>query len=340
MKEKIIDYIRLFRLQGLGLLAITPLLGALSNGEEDLSILMVLFVIGIFQYIFLFVSNDVIDIELDRQSSELKIRPLVKGNISKKMGILISVLCFAMVYILTFLFFYRNNFSFYLGLLCLTLAALFGTINNLYGKKFASSAFFAGAAQALIIPYAAYMTSNIIYLNEITIIFSLLFFTQIFFMTAISGGIKDADHDFKKGVKNYASKMGVKVCEKDKTLFIPKSFIIFGLGIRIFSTILIFTPIVFLNLNYKLWQIILISVFTLVFIISTIKMFKFRYYDREKLRKSIIIQIIFRSTVVPLLLFPIIGDINTVIFVIFAFLCYIYCIELVKLLNKSRKYYS
>jgi 4-hydroxybenzoate polyprenyltransferase len=340
MKEKIIDYIRLFRLQGIGLFAITPLLGALSTGIKEITPLIFLFIIGTLQYIYLFVSNDVVDIDVDKQVEELRIRPLVKGTISKQTGIFISFFCFIMVYLLTFLFFFRNNSSFYLGLICLTLAATVGTINNIYGKKFAFSAFLAGGAQALIIPYAAYMVSDTIHLNEITITISLLFFTQTLFMTAISGGIKDADHDFKKNVKNYATKMGVTVNESDKKLIIPKSFIAFGMGIRIFSAILISAPIFFLKLNYSIWQIFLIFIFTLIVIISTIKMFRFRYYDREKLRKNIIVQIIFRSVVVPMLLFPIIGEIKTIIFVLFAFLCYIVCMELIKFLNKSREYYS
>lgn len=341
MKEKIIDYIRLFRIQGIGLIAIIPVLGALSTGvKTELSTLFYLFIIGILQHIYLFVSNDVIDIEIDRQCPQLKIRPLAKGTISKKTGIIISIFCFITVYILTFIFFYRNQDAFYLGLICLTIAALLGTINNIYGKKFAYSAFLAGAAQALIIPYAAYMISNKIHLNNITIIISLLTFNQILFMTAISGGIKDADHDYKKNVKNYATKTGVYI-NTNQILHIPKKFIAFGMIIRLTSTILIFTPmLLFHNLHYQKWQILLITLFTVITLIYTIKMFKIKHFNREKIRKNIITQILFRSTITPMMLFPVIGTKNTLIFLLFAFTCYIIPIEIIKILKKTRQYYN
>ncbi|RLG27645.1 hypothetical protein DRN98_10635, partial [Methanosarcinales archaeon] len=271
MREKITEYLRLFRIQYIGILGTIPVIGALSTGIQDIESILCIFIIGFFQYTYLFVSNDVIDIKLDQQSQQVKIRPLAKGAISKKTGILISVLCVIIVYILSFLFFYKNHITFTYALICLTSACILGTINNVYGKKFASSAIIAGIAQGLIIPYAAFLVSNNIDLSYLTIVISLLVFNQILFTTGVSGPLKDSDHDYKQKVRNYATITGVRVDEKDNSLFIPNGFKILGMGIRFSSMLLVFLTIFYFKFDYEFWQVFLILFFSMVVLLTTIK---------------------------------------------------------------------
>jgi hypothetical protein len=140
-------------------------------------------------------------------------------------------------------------------------------------------------------------------------------------MNSVEGGIKDADHDYKMGVKNIALSSGVKV--DGKTLFIPNNFKAFGFGIRLFSVVLLFLPFLFFEYPYYLWQIILLAVLTFILIALSVKFLTMKIFDRSKIRKSIGVQSFLRYSLVPIMLIPIIGTLPSVIIIIFPIVWYI-----------------
>jgi len=265
------DLIRLCRLPHMGAIALIPVLGALSIGIFNLDHLIILYIVGMFLNIYLFVSNDVVDAELDKMSKlsrDFHARAIAKGTISKKTGILISAISLILSYLISFMFFYRNNICFLLGILILSIGVILCTIYNVWGKHFASSAFIAAFASGLGVFYGSYMTAENINLNILTIVVFFLVSGYMLFLTAVVGGFKDAGNDYKQGGRTIALLLGVKINEEKKTVHIPLKFKIFTLGVGSFLIISVFSPFLFFNINYKLWQLLMmftISIMTLFF---------------------------------------------------------------------------
>jgi len=130
MSNIISDYVKLLRLPGLGGLATPAIFGAISEGVTDLPILAILFLIGAFSVIYGFVLNDYADVEIDKLTSELYERPLVKGTISKKTAVFICFLCVIGAFLTITLLYYNNTISYFrlLAVICISLAGIFGSI--------------------------------------------------------------------------------------------------------------------------------------------------------------------------------------------------------------------
>ncbi len=321
MTNILFEYARLIRLPGLGGFSIAPIFGAVSlintGVELSLKILILLFILGVFKSIFGIVSNDYADIEVDKLSKDANQRPLVKGTVSKKNAILICVFCFVATFLIVFVFFYKNQLSFYLGVLCIILAAILGLIYNFYGKKIVSSAFIGAFADGLYVLVGAFLVTNNIALSVFTWAIFLLVFTQYLFMTAVVGGIKDADHDHLMNVKNLALASGVKVYEDDR-IFIPMSFKVFGLSIRFFSGFIVFVPFVFFGANYELWHILLLILLVAVVLYFTIVLLNIKKIERKgRIVKILGLQGVLRYSFVPIMLVPVIGLLYSFILIIF-----------------------
>ena len=321
MRERISDYARLLRLPGIGGLATAPVFGAISVGYFELNGLIILFLIGAFSTIFGFVLNDVVDVEVDKLSKELYNRPLVKGTISKNTAIGICIFSAVASFAIIFLFFYKDYIAFYIGVLCLILPAILGTIYNYYGKRFIGSDILVGLSEGLLVLFGGYIVLESGSINILTWTIAILTFNQMLYMNAIEGGLKDSDHDYLKNVKNIALVLGVKV-DKSKNLIIPTSFKIIGLSIRLFSAGLLFIPFVYYKGSYELWHLGLLSFFTLFFLALSIKFITLPKFDRNKIRRLIMGQALVRYMVVPIMLIPFIGNLNAFILLILPFVWY------------------
>jgi len=322
MRNIIFDYARLLRLPGLGGLSIAPVFGAISVGVYDIKTLLLVFLIGAFSAIYGFVLNDYVDVEVDKLSKDLTNRPLVKGTISKNIALLICAICVIGAFTIIFVFFYKNQLSFYLGVLIILLTAVLGSIYDLFGKKFVGSDFLVALSEALLVLLGAFIVLENGTVNIITWIIFILTFNQLLYMNAVVGGLKDVDHDYLKGVKNIALTSGVKV-KKDKTLFVPLSFKVFGWGIRVFSAVILFFPILFYNVHYEIWQILLLVIFVLGVLLLSMQFLTLKKFDRRRIRKLIMSQALLRYSLVPLMLIPFIGLISTVILMLFPFIWYV-----------------
>jgi 4-hydroxybenzoate polyprenyltransferase len=332
MPNLIFEYARFFRLPGLGGLSIAPIFGAISLMDVgvhiSLTAFFVLFIFGILKSIFGFVLNDYADLELDRLSDDINNRPLVKGTISKRAALGICYFCIIGAFVILFVYFNKNP-TFYLGIGCLVLALIFGTIYNLYGKRFMSSAFIAAAADALIVLVAAFVVSPDGILSIFTWIIVILLFLQFLFMTTVVGGIKDADHDYMMNVKNIALVSGVKV-DKEKKIFMPLKFKVYGYGIRFLSVFFVFVPFVFFGIEFELWQILLLILLVLLVLLLTVKMLTIKTFKPTdpKILQLFGLQGILRYFFVPVMLIPVIGLLNGLILMIFPIIWFIISIPL------------
>jgi 4-hydroxybenzoate polyprenyltransferase len=318
--KKIAAYAKLLRLPGIGGLGTTTLIGALTVGVYDVFDLFIVFLVGSFSAVYGFLLNDYADVELDNLVDDLKKKPLVSGDISKRSALLIGIFLILITFFLISILYYEKpiDTNKLIAISCIILAGILGSIYDLYGKRIIGSDFLVSISMSLVFLFGALSFGQP---TIITWIIFILTFNQTLHMNAVEGGIKDADHDYKMGVTNIALSSGVKV---DKTtLFIPNSFKTFGFGIRLFSVVLLFLPFVFFGYSYYLWQIILLAVLTFILIVLSVKFLTMKIFDRSKIRKSIGIQSFLRYSLVPIMLIPIIGTIPSVIIIIFPIVWYI-----------------
>ena len=323
MSSLILDYMRLIRIPLVGGMSLPLIFGAISVNNFSFSVIMPLLIIGILSGIYGFVLNDYFDVDVDKLSKDLSERSLVKGTVPKKAAIAIVILCFIGAYVAVFIFFYRNHILFFTGLFLLIIADVFGFIYNCYGKQIIASDFSLALAQSLYFLFAALMVLQSGTPGMLTWVLFILVFNQLLFMNAISGGLKDADHDYLMNDKNIALASGVKVTQ-DKKIFVPMSFKAFGMGIRCFSVFLVFVPFAFYGMNYELWQMILLIFFVVTLLYASVAMLNIKIFDRNKLRKLLVMQLFMWYSIVPIMLVSVVGLLYALILIIFPFVWYIF----------------
>ena len=318
--NKISAYARLLRIPGIAALGTTTIIGSLTVGVYDLYDLSIVFVIGALAGVFGFLLNDYADIEIDALVDDLHKKPLVSGAVSKRAALMILLLLIFFTFLLIGILWYDkpiDNYKF-LGLVCIILAGMLGSIYDLFGKRIVGSDFLVSISMSLVFLFGALAFGKP---TIITWIIFILTFNQALHMNAVAGGIKDADHDYKMGVTNIALNSGVKV--KGNNLFIRTHFKAFGFGIRLFSAILLFSPFVFFKYDYYLWQIIILGLLTIIFLFLSVKFITLKIFDRSKIRKIIGIQSFLRYSLVPIMLIPIINPIPSLILIVFPIIWYI-----------------
>lgn len=323
MPDRFRDYMRLMRIPGIGALSLPPVIGAITVNNLSISTTITLFIIGIFLSIFGFILNDYIDIDLDKQSKSLSGRPLVKGTITKRNSIIIMLTCLLFAWLMVFIFLFKNENLFYLSLLVLLISNLLIIIYDLYGKKLLGSDLIFALAETLFFLFGALVASTNGILSIFTWVGLIIIFSQMFYENAITGGLKDADHDYLKNVKNIASEFGVKV-NADKILSIPLKFKILGVGIHLITIPFIFIPFIFYGITYEIWQIILLFFIILLALFLTIKMLSIKRFNRKKLRRMIVKNLFIRYTIIPVMLFSIINFYFMIFMIIFPLVWYIF----------------
>ena len=317
---KVAAYARLLRIPGIGGLALPTIFGALTIGITDVYNLSILFIIGAFATIYGFILNDYADVELDKLVKDLHGKPLVSGEIPKKNALAISIILILLSFFFVYILYYGKTLDYYklLAIFCLLLAGILGSIYDLFGKKAAGSDFLVAISMGMLFLFGA-LSFGVP--NELTWVIFLLTFNQALHMNSVEGGIKDSDHDYKMGVKNIALKSGVKV-EKDN-IFIPIHFKAFGMGIRLFSAILIFVPFVFFNYYYEIWQIAILTLGTILVLFFSAKLLSIKKFDRGKIRKYIGLQSFLRYSLVPIMLIFVIGWDMSLILILLPLIWYI-----------------
>jgi 4-hydroxybenzoate polyprenyltransferase len=301
---KITAYAKLLRVPGVGGLALPTIFGALTVGISDYYNLTILFIIGAFATIYGFILNDIADVELDKLVKELHGKPLVSGEIPKKNAIAISIILILLSFFFVYVLYYGKTLDYYkfFAILCLILAGLLGSIYDLFGKKVAGTDFLVAISMGFLFLFGALSFGAP---NELTWIIFLLTFNQALHMNSVEGGIKDSDHDYKMGVNNIALKSGVRV-EKEN-IFIPLRFKVFGMGIRIFSAILLFVPFIVFSYYYEIWQIAILFLGVILVLYFSAKLISIKKFNRDEIRKYIGLQSFLRYSLVPIMLIFVIG---------------------------------
>ena len=307
-------YVKFLRIPGLGGLAIPPVIGALTvNPNIDLFYLILLFLIGSLAAIYGFVLNDYVDIEVDKLSNELKGRPLVSGEISQKKAVGICIFCVFFAFLLIFILFYGKVIEGYIlvAVISISLALILGSIYDFHSKDFIGSDILVSISVSLVFLFGALSIGEP---TLFTWIIFILTFNNLLHMNAIEGGIKDAEHDKKYGVKNIALKSGVIVDHKN--IIIPKKFKALSFGIRLFSSLLILIPFIFYGISFYPWQIIILFIAILIMLYLNLKLLTIKEFNRNIIRKYISSLSFVRYSLIPIMLISTIGIIYSTILII------------------------
>jgi len=304
------EYAKLIRLKAMGV-STMAVLGALSvKGTLEIKQFLILFFMGIILNILGFVLNDYIDFDIDKRSKELSDRPLVKGTISRKTALIISIICYIILFG-TALIFYRK----FLPLLILTIALALGTIYDIFGKKFLGSDIPLSASIALFCLFGATTVSSEI--SKITIIISAIYFTHVLYFNIIEGGFKDADNDKISGAKTTAAYMGVN---NKPEIYVPANFKALAISIETISAVLILLPFIIIpkytyDFDYWYIQLVILLILIITIFISSIKMLYLKIFDRKKVAMTITKQEVKRYMTIPILLISF-ADIRWIIFIL------------------------
>lgn len=294
------EYLKLSRSFNAGLTGISPVMGAISMGEGRLLPLFLLFLVGFFGHVYGFVVNDIVDLKVDRLSSEISDRPLVSGTISKRnawiFAIVSMILSLAIASFLSF-----RYYSFFPSMFFLIASAISITIYDFISKKYPAMDVFVGAGIFLLILYGA---SSVGKLTELAWIVVLLGTIQVLFMQFIAGGLKDAENDYKANANTLAIKMGVRV--ENKKMFVPLSFKALAYSLQALDIALIFSSLIFIfGWEDSIVQIITLLCLSIIMVFISSKLLNMKKFDRNMARKLIGLHYYTNFSLVPIMLTPV-----------------------------------
>lgn len=302
-KHRFLEYLCLIRIQSSAATAIVAVIGSLiMTTEHNLLEFFIIFIIGILSHSIIFVLNEYADISVDEKSQYLKEKPLVSGIIPKHHALIIALFAGFFSYALTIIFF-PSLFT----LLFLSLALLSGGIYDMVGKKIpGSDVLIAGGVFFMCIFGASTVSTNF---TNLVYIVSFIVFVHIIFSNAVTGGLKDVDHDFLAGAKTTATRMGVKV--EDGKLLITKKFTAFAYTLKLTYIGLIILAGFQPELN--LWQpdkyiIHIIMLFLVIVVFATLyKIWHPPVFNQIRVKRLLGINEVTAAFLGPIILFPIVG---------------------------------
>jgi len=292
IKKTITEFAKLSSVHFVFLTAVIPVTGAIAIGEKDLFILTVIFIIGLAAHTFGFAFNHYMDIDVDRLSTHTNKRPLPSGSISKK---------HAMIYILSWFFFGLILTLYFFGiklLLIYLLGIALAAIYDAFSKKIVGMDFILGASVVTGVVFGAATVSfqfpNIIY------IFCVLAFLQTLNLNLIAGGIKDADHDYLINSRHLSTRLGLRV--ENGIFHIPNSFKIIAYLFGFIYAFFVLVPSLLGIIQLPIILFVILMLINATFFFVTYKMLSLNNFDRQEVRKYVVLQYTINWSNIPILL--------------------------------------
>ena len=326
---KILDYIRLVRLQTAAATATAPVVAALTAGQRVFVDIFTLFLIGVLYHVYGFVLNEYFDMEVDSKSPDLSRKPLVSKRVPGEHALIISFIAVIFIFAISLVF-----YPFFYSTLFLLLAVLFGGFYDVFGKKIPGSDFVLGLGFFFLCLFGASTFSGSFTVRVYVV--SGIYFLQIVFNNAVEGGLKDVDHDFLANVKTLVLWMGVRL--KNGKLVITKTFKVFAFSLRFLFVVFIFFLVIHIhfddvsmfhkvsltNLPHVFWfQIITTASLTFLMAIIFYKFLKIKDFDRAKLKRLFSIHEILSYYILIIALSPLFDVVVTVSLLLLPSLWYV-----------------
>jgi 4-hydroxybenzoate polyprenyltransferase len=292
LRTTVFEYAKLSSAHFIFLTAIIPLTGAIAMGEKDLFLLTMLFLIGLSAHIVGFALNHYVDIEVDRIISSTNKRPLPSGSISKRN---------ALVYILLVLFLGCLLTLYFYGVILLLLYFLgifLAGLYDAYSKRISGMDFVLAASVMVGVVFGAATVS--FQFSPLIIILCILAFLQTLNLNLVAGGIKDADHDYLIQSKHLSTRLGVRA--EQGILCIPTSFQFIAYLLGVLYAFCVFLPILFGVIHLHISLILLLILCNVLFFIVTYKIVHLKRFNRQEVRKYVVLQYTINWSNIPILL--------------------------------------
>jgi 4-hydroxybenzoate polyprenyltransferase len=292
LKITVTEFAKLSSAHFVFLTAIIPVAGAIAMGQKDLFLLTIIFLIGLAAHIFGFAFNHYIDIDVDRLIDHISRRPLPSGSISKKHALLYIIIVFFSGALVTLFFFGVQLLLLYL------LGIVFAALYDLYSKRITGMDFILAASVVTGVVFGAATVS--FQFPSIVLIFCVLAFLQTLNLNLIAGGIKDADHDYLIDSKHLSNRLGVRA--EHGMFHIPASFKILAYFLGILYAVFVLVPVILGIIPLpSVVLVVLISV-NGVFFFVTYRMLGLQTFNRQEVRKYVVLQYTINWSNIPLLL--------------------------------------
>lgn len=317
--------LRLWRVQTMALTALVPVIGALLFlGERQvwssistmdfLPDILLLFVMGSLLHIYGFVLNEWADVEVDRASPDLRHKPLVSGEISRKEAFWTAIVAGALSFVALALV--TLDPVTHLALLASVLVA---GAYDLFGKKAPLDVLLAGSITLLFLVGAMSLGHfDPSYDKHMTIFLCIggLQFLQNLYQNAIEGGIKDADHDAAAGARTYGALLGVRVTEEGELetgwSFTNSAMIMKGVQIALLLyTAIEVTALGLMECSTILWGVLIMAIF--VMMVTSSMMLPPVRFDRSRLKRIFSIHELATFAAIMVVILPLIGEWRTLI---------------------------
>ena len=257
--------------------------------------------------IFGFALNEYVDFEIDRASSDLAAKPLVKGSVPKNHALIIAWGSLIVACVLAISFF-SNLLALTVFTICIALAGVY----DLVGKRLTGVDFLLGGWAFFFCLFGCYAVVSST--NFLGYAFALLFLLQWWYANIVEGGVKDADHDFAVGAKTTTTFWNVRV--NGKKLLIPSSYKIFGLVLTVAYICMAWLPFAFSILAPQFWQLGVLLLLCGLIIYAVTKFLSVRKFKRDVLLKYILINELSKAFIPPIILVSLIG-ISAIFMIIF-----------------------
>lgn len=292
LKTFIIEYSKLSSAHFLFLTAIIPVTGAIAMGEKSIFLLTIVFFIGLTAHIFGFAFNHYMDIEVDRLIDTISKRPLASGSITKRNARLYIISVFFIGFLLTYYFFG-------IQLLLLYLIGIFlASIYDLFSKRIIGMDFILAASVTTGVVFGAATVS--FQFSFLVQILCILAFIQTLNLNLIAGGIKDADHDFMISSKHISTRLGVQV--KNGIFLIPNSFKFLAYLFGVAYAFIVLIPVILGSVTLHIFLFFTLIILNVFFFIITFKMLSLQNFERQQVRKYVVLQYTINWLNIPILL--------------------------------------
>jgi len=307
--SKIRTYFKLGRIHSAVLTGLAPVCTAAATGITiSLYHYLDLFLIGFLFHIYLFVLNEVQDVEIDKISKDLKSKPLINGSISFRGSRAIVISSFVLVLVLTPVFFLNKAII----LIGISLAAfLLGWIYDYLGKKLPHADYPLGLMLFFVALYGGFSVTTDF--NPFVYTIALLAFTQTLIQNIVAG-LKDVDHDFIAGGLSTSLRLGVRV--KGERFTVSKSFIAYVFLLKIVHVSLTILPFVTVWINYEKWQFYIVILLIAIAVVFMIRFLTMKIFNREKIMRAIGFHEMFTFMIIPILLTGFIGYVAALFLVV------------------------
>ena len=248
------EFFILSRIQTAGLTALTALFGMMAQGEfssDHCPAIACCFIIGLCAHFHGFITNEILDLPVDRGHSALSAKPLVSGTITIRRAFAYTMIPVIVTYAILALFYLNGPM-----LLLFFCGHASSLIYNGAGKKFPGLDIFLGiwaftfcifGALAPALAYVPFdptgaflaLPGNI---GPFVYIIASLGGLQLLFNNSVEGGIKDAENDLRSGVRSLATRvLGVRV--KGGRIYLTAGFRLYAIAVKGLSLLLFFWPL-------------------------------------------------------------------------------------------------